>query len=207
MKSKNLLQLALVAIMSQAFFSCKSARDAQSASAKAAYGNYQYQELLTQRQSTQEVQTGTEQTVSDQQAPAKASGSHDETLEARALPKEEVSRQNEIKPSTKPVLSPKMKAALEKAKTAMETSKATGKKPSREVKKELRKVLRVAKDESVKADDQQVIEIILSFFIPPLAVYLHEDEINTKFWISLLLTLLFFLPGVIYALLVVTDTI
>jgi uncharacterized membrane protein YqaE (UPF0057 family) len=34
-------------------------------------------------------------------------------------------------------------------------------------------------------------------------VYLHQGEINNKFWISLLLTLLFFLPGVIYALIVI----
>jgi uncharacterized membrane protein YqaE (UPF0057 family) len=37
-------------------------------------------------------------------------------------------------------------------------------------------------------------------------VFLHEG-INNRFWISLLLTILFFIPGVIYALLVVTDSI
>ncbi|RYD70574.1 MAG: YqaE/Pmp3 family membrane protein [Sphingobacteriales bacterium] len=47
--------------------------------------------------------------------------------------------------------------------------------------------------------------IILAILLPPLAVYLHQGEINKKFWISLLLTLLFFIPGVIYALLVVTG--
>ncbi|MCP9750067.1 YqaE/Pmp3 family membrane protein [Ferruginibacter sp. HRS2-29] len=45
--------------------------------------------------------------------------------------------------------------------------------------------------------------VILAILLPPLAVYLHEGEINSKFWISLLLTLLFFIPGVIYALIVV----
>ncbi len=45
--------------------------------------------------------------------------------------------------------------------------------------------------------------VILAILLPPLAVYLHEGVINNKFWISLLLTLLFFLPGVIYALIVV----
>jgi uncharacterized membrane protein YqaE (UPF0057 family) len=44
---------------------------------------------------------------------------------------------------------------------------------------------------------------ILAILLPPLAVYLHENEINSKFWISLLLTLLFILPGIIYALFVV----
>ncbi|WP_317042473.1 YqaE/Pmp3 family membrane protein [Pontibacter flavimaris] len=51
-----------------------------------------------------------------------------------------------------------------------------------------------------------VVEIILAIILPPLAVFLH-DGIGTSFWINIILTLLFFLPGVIHALLVVTDTI
>jgi uncharacterized membrane protein YqaE (UPF0057 family) len=53
----------------------------------------------------------------------------------------------------------------------------------------------------------KTLMIILAILLPPLAVYLHEGEVNSKFWISLLLTLLFWLPGVIYALLVVLDEI
>lgn len=49
----------------------------------------------------------------------------------------------------------------------------------------------------------QVLLIILAIILPPLAVYLHEGVINGKFWLDLILTLLFFLPGVIYALIVV----
>lgn len=48
-----------------------------------------------------------------------------------------------------------------------------------------------------------VLLAILAILLPPLAVYLHEGDINSKFWISLLLTLLFWIPGVIYALIVV----
>ncbi|WP_237586883.1 YqaE/Pmp3 family membrane protein [Pontibacter russatus] len=51
-----------------------------------------------------------------------------------------------------------------------------------------------------------IVEIILAILLPPLAVFLH-DGIDTSFWISVILTLLFWVPGVIYALLVVTDTI
>jgi len=51
-----------------------------------------------------------------------------------------------------------------------------------------------------------VVEIILAIILPPLAVFLH-DGIGTSFWINIILTLLFFLPGIIHALLVVTDTI
>ena len=45
--------------------------------------------------------------------------------------------------------------------------------------------------------------VILALLLPPLAVYLHEGQINGKFWLNLLLTLLFFIPGVIHALIVV----
>jgi len=44
---------------------------------------------------------------------------------------------------------------------------------------------------------------ILAILLPPLAVGLHEGGINNRFWISLLLSLLFWLPGIIYALVVV----
>ena len=56
-------------------------------------------------------------------------------------------------------------------------------------------------------DDRFLLELILSFLLPPLAVYLHYDVINDFFWISLILTLLFWVPGVVFALLVITDTI
>ena len=44
--------------------------------------------------------------------------------------------------------------------------------------------------------------IILAIFIPPLAMLLY-DGVTARFWISLLLTLLFFLPGMIYTLVVI----
>jgi uncharacterized membrane protein YqaE (UPF0057 family) len=53
----------------------------------------------------------------------------------------------------------------------------------------------------------QTLLVILAILLPPLAVYLHQGEVNNKFWISLLLTLIFWLPGVIYALLVVLGEI
>ncbi len=61
------------------------------------------------------------------------------------------------------------------------------------------------KKAGVAAAPSQIVLIILAILLPPLAVYLHQGEINNKFWISLLLTLLFFLPGIIYALLVITG--
>ena len=57
------------------------------------------------------------------------------------------------------------------------------------------------------ADDRKLLLVILSVIIPPLAVYIHQNELNTKFWVSLILTFCFWFPGVIYSLLVVLDAI
>lgn len=79
--------------------------------------------------------------------------------------------------------------------------------------KERRSRIKEAKSEikNIKAEKKagsepstnQLLLVILAILLPPLAVYLHEGEINNKFWLDLVLTLLFFLPGVIYALIVV----
>jgi uncharacterized membrane protein YqaE (UPF0057 family) len=76
----------------------------------------------------------------------------------------------------------------------------------REVKKELKEYRKLKRSGAEPLADQTLI-IILAILLPPLGVYLYEGEINSKFWISLVLTLLFWLPGAIYSLLVVTDTI
>jgi uncharacterized membrane protein YqaE (UPF0057 family) len=57
------------------------------------------------------------------------------------------------------------------------------------------------------AETSQLLLIILAILLPPLAVYLYQEEITAYFWISILLWFLFIIPGVIFALLVVTDTI
>lgn len=51
-----------------------------------------------------------------------------------------------------------------------------------------------------------ILEVILSFLLPPVAVFLHSG-IGTYFWISLLLTIFMWVPGVIFSLLVVLDII
>ncbi|HQW23460.1 MAG TPA: YqaE/Pmp3 family membrane protein [Bacteroidia bacterium] len=46
--------------------------------------------------------------------------------------------------------------------------------------------------------------ILFAILLPPLAVGL-KFGIGTEFWISVLLTLLFWIPGVIYALILILD--
>ncbi len=55
----------------------------------------------------------------------------------------------------------------------------------------------------LSADNNTLLYVILSIIIPPLAVGLFDNGLTTRFWIDLILTLLFFIPGVIYALIVV----
>lgn len=81
-------------------------------------------------------------------------------------------------------------------------SKADKKARFKEVKKVLKEYKANKKAEPVTGTFLQVLFAIL---IPPLGVYLHEGEINKRFWIDLLLTILFFIPGMIYALVVVLE--
>lgn len=72
----------------------------------------------------------------------------------------------------------------------------------------LNRVQRAEQQAAASAKDVNIVEVILCLIFPLgiLAVYLHEGGINSKFWITLLLSLLI-LPGIIYALLVVLDVV
>jgi uncharacterized membrane protein YqaE (UPF0057 family) len=48
----------------------------------------------------------------------------------------------------------------------------------------------------------KLLMIIVAVILPPLAVAL-DSGLSKQFWISLVLTLLFYLPGLIYALYVI----
>lgn len=84
----------------------------------------------------------------------------------------------------------------------MALSKKEKKAKVKEVKKELKK-FKNAKKSGAEPSESTLLLVILAILLPPLAVYLYEGEINTRFWISLLLTLLFWLPGIIYALILI----
>lgn len=74
-----------------------------------------------------------------------------------------------------------------------------------EAKKELKEYKKNKRENKNDGGTSTLLEVIIAIFIPPLAVYLHEEEINSKFWIDLLLTLLFYIPGLIYALVVILS--
>lgn len=72
----------------------------------------------------------------------------------------------------------------------------------KEVRKEI-KQFKADKKNNAEPSTNTLLLVILAILIPPLAVYLHQGEINSKFWLDLLLTILFILPGIIYALIVI----
>jgi uncharacterized membrane protein YqaE (UPF0057 family) len=77
-------------------------------------------------------------------------------------------------------------------------------------KKTLKKSLKSALKSSKKTQPDEkkgvggALLVILAIFIPPLAVFFKRG-LAGAFWINILLTLLFVLPGIIHALIVVTD--
>ena len=77
------------------------------------------------------------------------------------------------------------------------------KKEKRAKKKEMRKELKETIKNIKKGQDTElVLLVILAVLIPPLAMALY-DGITNRFWISLLLTLLGILPGIVYTLIVI----
>ena len=47
-----------------------------------------------------------------------------------------------------------------------------------------------------------IVLILLAIFLPPVAVIVFEDTVTGNFWLDLVLTILFWLPGAVYAFLV-----
>lgn len=92
-----------------------------------------------------------------------------------------------------------VKSALEAFKSL---SRKERKQKIRQARQEI-KAFKAARKAGQEPSTNTLLLVILAILLPPLAVYLHQGEINNKFWISLLLTLLFWLPGVIYALIVI----
>ena len=93
--------------------------------------------------------------------------------------------------------------ALAAAREYRESLKAMSAKERRQLKREQRRAVKSALNEYQDAETNTILLVILAILLPPVAVLVHQGELNSKFWIALLLTLLFYLPGLIYALLVI----
>jgi uncharacterized membrane protein YqaE (UPF0057 family) len=101
----------------------------------------------------------------------------------------------------------KIQSHKEKVEAIESNAELTVKEVRREWKKEerlLRKELVKEVKEAQKKGDEYVLMMILAFLIPFLGVGLTYG-ITNEFWISLLLTLLFWLPGAIYSMIKVHE--
>lgn len=67
-------------------------------------------------------------------------------------------------------------------------------------KKKLKAQLKQLRQEN---DTDLLLLVILAILLAPLAMYIYEGSATNRFWISLLLWLIFILPGVIYTLVVI----
>jgi uncharacterized membrane protein YqaE (UPF0057 family) len=101
-------------------------------------------------------------------------------------------------------------------KAAIKEFKSLSKKDKKERLREVKKAWKAFKKQKRDGGDAEVttvLLVILALILPPLAVYLHQGSATTKFWISLLLTLLVIITlflwiiPVVYALLVVLNLI
>lgn len=101
-----------------------------------------------------------------------------------------------------PVLTPEETIRQEAMKEWNSLSAKQKRERYKAVKQEIKKYKK-EKRRTGAADTDTLLLVILAILLPPLAIYLHQGEINNKFWLGLILTLLFWLPGIIYALIVI----
>ena len=197
MKFRNLLQLVFVLIAGQLLFACNSAKYYEFAAHKQA-PYYEAKQKQAPAATTEETESLSQiaMTAAEAEATEKAeTPALEASLETKIL---------KVPVKLAPVAPATLKTpAAEKVVTEAEAIEL--------VKERMANMTSVEKKELKEALKQSgsrtsIVEIILAVLLPPLAVFLH-DGIGTSFWISLILTLLFWIPGVIYALLVVTDTI
>ncbi|WP_234462449.1 YqaE/Pmp3 family membrane protein [Adhaeribacter terrigena] len=191
MKKNNLLYLLAVTIVGQLFFSCNTARQYEFSGRSQGY----HSEKALAKTESQPEQVVLNQEIAAEETP--------ENLTASATP--------EIAPTAvQPQVNFQEKALEIKA---PEAAPRLNSELTRTDKKELKSALKKLKKQAAAGNQEalqptiNIVELIFAIILPPVGVLLHEGGLNGRFWISLLLTLLFFFPGMIYAILVVTDTI
>ena len=82
-----------------------------------------------------------------------------------------------------------------------ETSKKELRLQRKAMKQEVKQAVRDWKKEGA-TDTDTLLLVIIAILLPPLAMAIY-DGISGRFWLSLLLTLLFYLPGLIYTLVII----
>lgn len=91
------------------------------------------------------------------------------------------------------------------AEEAPQLTKREIRKKKRQERRAKRKAIRAAIKDWRKADisENALLLIIITILLPPLGMLLFEGALTNRVLISLLLTILFYLPGLIYTLIVI----
>lgn len=103
--------------------------------------------------------------------------------------------------AVKPVNPPSKQEIKDAKKSAKKEWKSLSKDERKNRKAEIKEAVKQAKDAGT--DTNTLLLVILTILLPPLAMFLYEGEATTRFWLSLILTLLGYLPGLIYTLVVI----
>ncbi|MCP2044960.1 YqaE/Pmp3 family membrane protein [Pontibacter sp. HSC-36F09] len=200
MKIRSLLNLVFVLVAAQLMFACSSAKYYEFAGHKQAPYNDMKKPAPKQEVAPKISLSEVAMAAAEEKATEKAVA--EPVLEASAaVPAAPVAPAPKVAPIAPVAAEEVTVTEAEALAMAKERLASMTKAEKKEFKREIREALK-----QDRGGDLSIIKIILAVLLPPLAVFLHVG-IGTQFWISLILTLLFWIPGVIYALLVVTDTI
>jgi uncharacterized membrane protein YqaE (UPF0057 family) len=201
MKIRSLLNLVFVLIAAQLMFACSSTKYYEFAGHKQA-PYHDMKKPATEKAVTPEI------SLSEVAMAAATEKAAEKAVEEPVLEASVAVPAKSTAPA--PKVAPIAPAAAEEVTIteaeAMAMAKERLANMTKAEKKEFKKEVREALKQDRRGGGVSIIKIILAILLPPLAVFLHVG-LGTQFWISLILTLLFWIPGVIYALLVVTDTI
>lgn len=200
MKVRFLLQFLFVLIAGQLMFSCNTAKYYEFAATKQAPYKVAKQKAAPEQAKEENLDLSEIALAAAEKEEAKAQ--EEPVLEASTAPVKVAKKPVALAKVTEEVAAPeKTVTEAEALAMAKERFSNMSKSEKKEFKKELKEVLR-----QNRGGGANIVEIILAVLVPPLAVFLHEG-IGTRFWISIILWILGILPGIIFALLVVTDTI
>lgn len=112
--------------------------------------------------------------------------------------------------ATVPASVPDPKPDPEKIRAAIREFNALPKKERKAKLKQAKQAIKEYKKQKRKGmdpDTDTLLLVILAILIPPLAVYLHQGETNTKFWITTLLWVVGLIAGFIFSWLLILAAI
>ncbi|MGL4598099.1 MAG: YqaE/Pmp3 family membrane protein [Bacteroidia bacterium] len=193
---KNIFSLLVVAIAAFAFTSCSTDLRVE----KRRYNDGWYVHHSSKKQSTnvakENTVTATENAVVAQE---------ETTTSTSAEPTLSPANTTQETPAVAAQTTKSEKTSLAKTAKKPEVKKVAEKKNS-PIKNTVAKIKKATKENApATSDDKFILAIILAIFFPCIGVLIWEGDITTNFWVALLLMFLFWLPGIIFAILVITG--